>query len=62
MENLWSLTKIVHARRVFGKSNDIVKKISKKDLENALELYKENDEVSARDNDLKKYIINTMYC
>jgi hypothetical protein len=32
MENLWHLTKIVHSRRIFGKVNDIVKKITYEDL------------------------------
>jgi len=64
MENLWHLTKIVHARRVFGKSNDLVKKISLKDLENAFKSYSENDEFKKRNEDveLKKYIQNTIYC
>ena len=64
MENLWSLTKIAHARRVFGKCNSIIKKITKEDIENALKLYQENDEVKNRDKDkdLKKYLLNTMYC
>ncbi len=64
MENLWSLTKIVHARRIFGKSNDLLKKITKTDIEKALKMYQENEEVKSRDTDkdLKKYIHNTMYC
>ena len=64
IENLWHLTKIVHARRVFGKSNDFVKKISIDDLNNALKMYSENDEFKERNenNDLKKYLQNTMYC
>ena len=64
MENLWSLTKIVHARRIFCKSNDLKKKINKQDLENALKLYLENDEVKSRDKnqDIQKYLQNTLYC
>ena len=64
MENLWSLTKIAHARRVFGKCNSVIKKIIKEDIENALKLYQENDEVNNRDKDkdLKKYLLNSMYC
>jgi len=64
MENLWHLTKIIHARRVFGKSNDLVKRISLKDLENAFKSYSENDEFKKRTEDieLQKYIQNTMYC
>ena len=64
MENLWSLTKITHCRRVFGKEFNIAKKITKEDLYNALEKYKENDEVKNRDENesLKNYVLNTMYC
>ena len=61
MENLWHLTKIVHARRIFGKTNDIVKKIVYEDLENALKLYSENDEVKNRNDEISKYIMNSMY-
>ena len=64
MENLWHLTKIVHARRVFGKSNDLVKKISLEDLENAFKSYSDNDEFKKRteSEELDKYIHNSMYC
>jgi hypothetical protein len=62
MENLWHLTKIVHARRIFGKSYDIAKKITCKDLENALKLYSENDEVKNRNESISKYVMDTMYC
>ena len=64
MENLWHLTKIVHARRVFGKSNNFIKRISLEDLKNAFKSYAENDEFKKRNEDveLKKYIQNTMYC
>ena len=64
MENLWHLTKIVHARRIFGKSNDLVKKITLDDLNSAFKLYEENDEFKNRDNNknLQNYIQNTMYC
>lgn len=62
MENLWHLTKIVHARRIFGKSHDIAKKITCKDLENALKLYSENDEVKNRNESISKYVMDTMYC
>ena len=39
-------------------------KIIKEDIENALKLYQENDEVNNRDKDkdLKKYLLNSMYC
>ena len=48
IENLWSITKMVHTRRIFGKDNSILKKITKEDLENAVNKYKENDEVKNR--------------
>ena len=64
MENLWSLTKVVHCRRIFGKDNNLTKKIIKKDVYNAFEKYKENEEVKNRTDDkhIKKYIQDTMYC
>jgi len=62
MENLWHFTKIVHSRRIFGKSQDLIKKITKIDLDNAYKLYADNDEVKERCDDLSKYILNTMYC
>ena len=64
IENLWHMTKIVHARRVFGKSNDLVKKISFSDVQNALKMYSDNDEFKKRsdDQDFQKYLQNTMYC
>jgi hypothetical protein len=62
MENLWHLTKIAHARRIFGKSNDIVKKITKDDLKRGFEMYCENDDVKNRkDDNMSKYIHDTMY-
>jgi hypothetical protein len=63
MENLWHLTKIVHSRRIFGKDHSLMKNITIEDLENALKLYCENDEVKNRDSkDMEKYLLNTMYC
>ena len=62
MENLWHFTKISHARRIFGKSNDIVKKISYIDIENAFKSYSDNEEFKNRSDDLSKYLLNTMYC
>ncbi len=61
MENLWHLTKIVHARRIFGKSRDLVKKISDEDVKKAIMLYMDNDEVKKRNDDVKKYIRDTIY-
>ena len=62
MENLWHLTKIVHARRVFGKPIEVLKKITNEDLENSLKLYSQNDEVKNRNNEsLSEYLANTMY-
>ena len=62
MENLWHFTKIVHARRIFGKSNDIVKKITHEDIQNAFNSYSENDEFKGRAQNLSKYIYESMYC
>jgi SpoVK/Ycf46/Vps4 family AAA+-type ATPase len=62
MENLWHLTKIAHARRIFGKSNDIKKKITKEDIQKAFEIYLNNDEVKNRKDDMKKYLMETLYC
>jgi SpoVK/Ycf46/Vps4 family AAA+-type ATPase len=63
MENLWHLTKISHSRRIFGKAQNLIKKITFKDIENAFNLYLSNDEFKNRDDDsLSKYIIDTMYC
>ncbi len=61
MENLWHLTKIAHARRIFGKSNDYKKKITKEDIQKAFDIYLNNDEVKNRKDDMKKYMIETMY-
>ncbi len=61
MENLWHLTKIVHARRIFGKDRALVKKISEEDVKRAIELYMENDEVKKRNDDVRKYIQETVY-
>ena len=64
MENLWSLVKMVHCRRVFGKESKLHKKVTKEDLKNALDKYKENDEVKQRDNDIhfKNQMMNSIYC
>jgi len=62
MENLWHFTKIVHSRRIFGKSHDLMKKITHMDIENAYKLYSENDEVKSRNENIAKYIYETMYC
>jgi hypothetical protein len=63
IENLWHMTKIVHARRVFGKSYDLVKKISFIDVQNSLKMYSDNDEFKKRgdDQEFQKYLQNTMY-
>ena len=62
MENLWHLTKIVHSRRIFGKPHNLMKRINKDDIENALKLYCENEEVKNRnDTSFSDYLINTMY-
>lgn len=61
MENLWHQTQIVHSRRIFGKSRDLLRKINEDDVKNAIETYLENDEVKKRNNDIKKYIQDTIY-
>ena len=61
MENLWHLTKIVHSRRIFGKSYDFIKKITQTDLNNAYKLYCENEEVKSRSDSLPNYIMDSMY-
>jgi hypothetical protein len=61
MENLWHLTKISHARRIFGKEIIYMKKIIDKDLEKAFNNYLNNDEFKNRKDDVKKYLQNTLY-
>ena len=61
MENLWHLCKISHARRIFGKTNDIVKKITNDDLNNAFKTYSLNEEFKNRNEEMSKYLANTMY-
>ena len=61
MENLWHLTKICHARRIFGKELIYMKKIIDKDLEKAFNNYLCNDEFKNRKDDIKKYLQNTLY-
>ena len=61
MESLWHLTKIYHARRIFGKSNDMVKKIIYEDIENGFKAYCDNNDVVKDDDVMTKYIIDTMY-
>lgn len=53
MENLWHFTKIVHARRVFGKDIKLRKIITNKDIENAFVLFSDNEEVKKRNNRVK---------
>ena len=63
MENLWHYTKIVHARRVFGKEQKYLKQITNEDLQNSLQLYGENDEFKNRSNQeqMDEYLLHTMY-
>ena len=61
MENLWHLTKIYHARRIFGKSNDCVKKIIYEDIENGFKAYCENNDIGKIDI-IPQYLLDTMYC
>lgn len=61
MEILFHLTKITHARRVFGKGIKIRKKISYADLEKAFELFLNNDEVKKRKDTTSHNILSRMY-
>lgn len=48
METMWNFTKITHSRRVFGKDISKRKKITQKDLDEALKLFISNDEIKKR--------------
>ena len=61
MENLWHLTKIYHSRRIFGKSNEYVKRITFEDIENGYKAYCENNDEMDIDI-IPQYLIDTMYC
>jgi len=61
MENLWHLTKISHARRIFGKEHKYMKRITAVDIEKAFSSYMSNDEFKNRKDDIQKYIFNSMY-
>jgi SpoVK/Ycf46/Vps4 family AAA+-type ATPase len=63
IETVLAKTKIVHSRRVFCKPEIEKRKIQLKDLEKGFEIYKKNDEVKNRKDELemKKYIYNTIY-
>ena len=50
METLFAKTKIAHARRVFCKKKEEKTILIKKDLENGLKMFLENDEVKQRKN------------
>ena len=61
MEILFHLTKIAHARRVFGKGVKLRKKISYEDLERAFQLFLDNDEVKKRKDNTRSEILSRMY-
>ena len=63
IETVLAKTKIVHSRRVFCKPESEKRKIHLKDLEKGFEIYKKNDDVKNRKDELemKKYIYNTIY-
>ena len=61
METLFHFTKIAHARRVFCLSREDKKKIIKKDLDRALELFTSDDEIKKRKNDNFPSIQHMMY-
>ena len=48
IETLFNMTKIAHAKRVFGKTKEMQKQISFEDLEKGMVLFKLNDEVKNR--------------
>ena len=48
METLFAKTKIAHARRVFCKKKEEKTILIKKDLQNGLKMFLENDEVKKR--------------
>lgn len=58
MENLWHLTRISHAKRIFGKSHNLIKQITQNDLNDALNEYLKNDEVKTRQ---KNIFYSTFY-
>lgn len=61
METLFYLTKIAHSKNVFGKNVNLRKKLTFKDIEDGFEIFLNNDEVKSRNNDIYRYIHNTMF-
>ena len=64
VETILAKTKIMHSKRVFCKPENEKKRILLIDLEKGFQLYITNDNIKNRreDEDMKKYISNTMYC
>ena len=61
IETLFNMTKIAHAKRVFGKTIDEQKKITIGDIEGGMTLFKLNDEVSKRNPDYGNEHWKTLY-
>jgi SpoVK/Ycf46/Vps4 family AAA+-type ATPase len=63
IELLLSKTKIAHSRRVFCKSKTDKKKLNLTDLNNGFELYLKNNNIESmkKEEELKKYLCNTIY-
>lgn len=62
METLFQMCRIVHSRRVFCLDKEFKKKLTMEDLENALKLFINNDEIKNRkDGNLSKLIEQGLY-
>ena len=62
IETLFNMTKIAHAKRVFGKTKEMQKQITFEDLEKGMVLFKLNDEVKNRNpNDGENENWKTLY-
>lgn len=61
LENLFQCSKITHSRRVFTLDKDVKKKLTIEDLNNGLEMMKNNEEIANRSTKDKANIIHNMY-
>lgn len=64
IETLLSKIKLAHSRRVFCRPETEKKKLTKKDLDNGLQIYLKNDEIKNRRNEqeFKRQLYNSIYC
>uniref|UniRef100_A0A6C0EQV5 AAA+ ATPase domain-containing protein n=1 Tax=viral metagenome TaxID=1070528 RepID=A0A6C0EQV5_9ZZZZ len=64
VETFLAKTKIAHSRRVFYKPENDKKKITLDDLEKGFKMYVSNSDITNKKEteNLKKYILDTMYC